>query len=557
MQSCQAESVTYAQERTMSRRRSYTDKRRARLAKKVDRLDRLETRNTITEPISVFGLSVGGLRALAQFGIISPVGARNVPRDPVALREQGAANGGRAAPGSAAMSVAIGLRPGRPPAGGGASGELAAADRPTRSSEVGDWLTLSAPAQPAPSDQTGISSPWKPATRAGGGAAMAPRGGSGNGVLPATLALVRGQIAPLHVPQPGLAPSTPGGGGASAALLAALAGSSQGNGNSSAPGSAPQSARLLPSTHRTAPSLPGVPGGGQKPGPGHNPRPMTSGGSTPPSSIPDPVIGTSSGPSQDSFPYFAIYVLDNNDGVVMFPGADQFASLNGVVELEAQVSGATVSSYNWNTSGLGTDAKNIAGTTTYDLTFQWTANNPSAAHDDTITLSVKDTSNQFETYTYDFWVPSGTGPGGSGGGSNATWPATIVPDTELLDAPSFATDDGSVDATSGALDTTIDHLYGADICLQAAERGLAVVAIEALCHHNSRTIGLPEAFFASAEVFARKWKHRLPVATPCVIIDPAGGVQHLGNATDAPGSIAYALGRCGSEGASRSLQNAP
>ena len=34
------------------------------------------------------------------------------------------------------------------------------------------------------------------------------------------------------------------------------------------------------------------------------------------------------------------------------------------------------------------------------------------------------------------------------------------------------------------------HLYGADICLQAREQGLAVVAIAALCHHNSSTIGL-------------------------------------------------------------------
>lgn len=63
------------------------------------------------------------------------------------------------------------------------------------------------------------------------------------------------------------------------------------------------------------------------------------------------------------------------------------------------------------------------------------------------------------------------------------------------------------------------HLYGADLCLQAAERGLAVVVIEAPCYHNSRNIGLPEAFFKSAEVFARKWQHRLRVATPCVIID--------------------------------------
>jgi hypothetical protein len=75
------------------------------------------------------------------------------------------------------------------------------------------------------------------------------------------------------------------------------------------------------------------------------------------------------------------------------------------------------------------------------------------------------------------------------------------------------------------------HLYGADICMQAHERRLAVVALEALCHHNSASVGLPDAFFPSAEVFARKWRQRLPVATPCVIIDRQGYVHILGNTT--------------------------
>jgi hypothetical protein len=73
------------------------------------------------------------------------------------------------------------------------------------------------------------------------------------------------------------------------------------------------------------------------------------------------------------------------------------------------------------------------------------------------------------------------------------------------------------------------HMYGADICLQAAERGLAVVALGALCHHNSRSVGLPRAFFPSAAAFARKWAHRLPVATSCVVIDREGKVCLLGN----------------------------
>jgi hypothetical protein len=75
------------------------------------------------------------------------------------------------------------------------------------------------------------------------------------------------------------------------------------------------------------------------------------------------------------------------------------------------------------------------------------------------------------------------------------------------------------------------HLYGADICLQARELGLAVVAMGALCYHNSANIGLPKEFYDSAAVFARKWSRRLPVATPCVIIDRRGCVHPLGNAT--------------------------
>jgi glycosyltransferase involved in cell wall biosynthesis len=85
------------------------------------------------------------------------------------------------------------------------------------------------------------------------------------------------------------------------------------------------------------------------------------------------------------------------------------------------------------------------------------------------------------------------------------------------------------------------HLYGADLCLQARERGMAVVALGALCHHNSRNVFLPRAFFSSAEVLARKWSHRLPVAAPCVVIERGGAVHLLGNATPGHPSIAYAL----------------
>jgi hypothetical protein len=86
-----------------------------------------------------------------------------------------------------------------------------------------------------------------------------------------------------------------------------------------------------------------------------------------------------------------------------------------------------------------------------------------------------------------------------------------------------------------------NHFYGVDLCLQAQEKGLATVALAALCKHNSRHVGLGEGFHESAAKFARKWSHRLPVATPCVIIDRGGSVHLLGNAAPGPRSIAYAL----------------
>jgi hypothetical protein len=58
---------------------SFTERRRRKLARKVDHLDRLESRNTITEPISFTGLSISALRSMVQLGIMHPYGASNAP----------------------------------------------------------------------------------------------------------------------------------------------------------------------------------------------------------------------------------------------------------------------------------------------------------------------------------------------------------------------------------------------------------------------------------------------------------------------------------------------
>ena len=50
-------------------RLSFTERRRARLARRVDLLDRLEPRSN-AEPITVTALTLGALPALSQLGIM-------------------------------------------------------------------------------------------------------------------------------------------------------------------------------------------------------------------------------------------------------------------------------------------------------------------------------------------------------------------------------------------------------------------------------------------------------------------------------------------------------
>jgi len=57
------------------------------------------------------------------------------------------------------------------------------------------------------------------------------------------------------------------------------------------------------------------------------------------------------------------------------------------------------------------------------------------------------------------------------------------------------------------------HLYGTDLALQAQERGLRTVVVDALCHHNSLTGRVPWTYRESERVLARKWEKMLPVHT--------------------------------------------
>jgi hypothetical protein len=61
------------------------------------------------------------------------------------------------------------------------------------------------------------------------------------------------------------------------------------------------------------------------------------------------------------------------------------------------------------------------------------------------------------------------------------------------------------------------HLYGTDLCLEAARRGFSCYAIDAGCVHNSNGIALlPLAFWRSWFYVRCKWRTQLPVLTPCM-----------------------------------------
>jgi hypothetical protein len=63
------------------------------------------------------------------------------------------------------------------------------------------------------------------------------------------------------------------------------------------------------------------------------------------------------------------------------------------------------------------------------------------------------------------------------------------------------------------------HLYGADICLAAAKRGMKSYAISAFCIHNSQqNLVLPKEFYQCYKHFKRAWKECLPIQTTCIRI---------------------------------------
>ena len=166
----------------MPHRVSFTEKRRARLRKAVDRIDQLESRTTITEPISFTGLSVSALRGLAQLGIAQVQGG-SAALDQLAAASRAARQRGSKAAAVAILAprqastflpIAVGSQTNEDqagtsaPAARAAPGSVPAGDG---ASEEGDWLSLSSASDE--SSEPGIPIPWEPAKPASGGPAQA------------------------------------------------------------------------------------------------------------------------------------------------------------------------------------------------------------------------------------------------------------------------------------------------------------------------------------------------------------------------------------------------
>ena len=119
----------------MSRRQNFTEKRRARLRKAVNRVERLEPRNTITEPISVTALSLSALHGLGQFGIVQVHGGGDALERLAAASQAARQRGEKVAAtqtpardrGVAYVPVSIGKQP-----TGGSAAESAGWSQPTR-----------------------------------------------------------------------------------------------------------------------------------------------------------------------------------------------------------------------------------------------------------------------------------------------------------------------------------------------------------------------------------------------------------------------------------------
>ncbi len=123
-----------------------------------------------------------------------------------------------------------------------------------------------------------------------------------------------------------------------------------------------------------------------------------------------------------------LWGLDANKAIVITPGVihHDFSTWN--VDLRAEVSGATVATYNWNLS-QAPDATNVTGQGTYRLQFTW-ASFTGAARTNTITVTTTNTDSTQQTQVLTFKVAATDSPAWSATSPTtaASWPTVVTPD---------------------------------------------------------------------------------------------------------------------------------
>jgi RHS repeat-associated protein len=136
------------------------------------------------------------------------------------------------------------------------------------------------------------------------------------------------------------------------------------------------------------------------------------------------------GPSKND----PLYVLDFNNGLTLPTNVTLNNFANWSVDLWAQTSGVTVSSYTWNVS-QAPDLLHVSGTLTANLQGTWN-NFTGPAHSDKITLTETPTAGSAITQTYNFQV-AGAIPF-SQPTSSTTYASVITPDLLVADQATVA-----------------------------------------------------------------------------------------------------------------------
>jgi RHS repeat-associated protein len=214
-----------------------------------------------------------------------------------------------------------------------------------------------------------------------------------------------------------------------------------------------------------------------------------------------------------------MWVLDVNKANVVTPGVTEHEFSNWSMDLRAQVSGATVSTYSWNMTSAP-DATSVSGTSTYRLQFTW-ANFSGAARTDTISITETPMVGSAVTQTMTFLVASTSSPAyvSTPPTSSTTWPNVLPPDT-LTNLEATASG-GALDPSMGGPGCACSQPNAEAQTHEPPYRlGLAAGDLETVHHIHSYNPGVPPLHL----VYSSTAANALPIFITHFQIDPSQAV---------------------------------